>query len=277
MSDIVITLIGIITLSCGEPASPGADPCQGTIPAVHVLIPDGRTPSKVCKGGSDPDTDPTVESHEAFIRVRGPRATSTPGPWPGAIECSDHDGGQLQPCILYPLTAHDLTIDGVSTGQGVAFVNVDDYKELRWRNLFPQGQLPKLSGKGQLVAFDVAEGEIKYDTAENMGDAIAATITVKNAPGNATIIRSGKGNNARTLSIPRTSRVDILNVPRFLAISDFAKTHVHDDCDHFLLHYALAENPPASNCPNPAVNNGTCPVDRDSAAATIACSNSTYP
>jgi hypothetical protein len=52
--------------------------------------------------------------------------------------------------------------------------------------------------------------------------------------------------------------------------------HNHDDdCDHFFLHYLLADNQPVAPCPFP--QDGHCPPHGPSAGATIACSNSNYP
>lgn len=274
MSDVVITLIGIITLYCGTPTHANPTPCQGTIPTLRAIIPDGRDPVEVCKDQAN-KLDPNVESHEAFIRVRGAKANATPA-WPGAIECSDHQKGK--PCVLYPLPGGELVIDGVSNGDGVRFENADDYPELSWKELFGGGTPPALSGKNELAYLRIASGEVAYGTIENMHAAVGATITVKNVPGTTTVMRAGKRRDALKLEIPRSATVDILNLPRFVALSDFAKVHVHNDCDHFFLHYVLTEDlPPPALCPNPAVQHGYCPNRKYSASATIACSNSTYP
>jgi hypothetical protein len=247
---------------------------MGLVPKVEVLIPDGRFGAKDCKTGNG--DDPTIEPHEAFIRVRGARATATPA-WPGAIQCSDLNHGT--PCVLYPLRKRTLTIDGLSTGDGAKFTNLDDFGDIRWGKLFKDAALPlpTISGQKRLASMTIANGEVKYDTAENMGNAIAATVTVKNVQG-PVVMRATSTSNVLKLTVPITATIDILNVPRFLAISDFAKTHVHDDCDHFFLHYHLSEDEPARDCPYP--NDGSCPRVPNTppnAGATIACSNSNYP
>lgn len=276
MSDLVVTLVGIITLSCGAPAAPGQDTCTGTVPKVEVLIPDGRFHAKDCK--KDNTTDPSIEPHEAFIRIRGARATATPA-WPGAIQCSDlHKGA---PCVLYPLQKRTLSIDHVSTGNGTTFTNLDSFDEIRWSKLYgDEGlPLPTISGQKRIASMTIANGEITYDTAENMGNAIVARVTVKNVRG-PWVMHANSTSNVLKLTVPATATVDILSVPRFLAVSDFATTHIHDDCDHFFLHYHLSEDEPEKDCPYP--KDGKCPKASTTSStldlgATIACSNSNFP
>lgn len=272
MSDLVINLIGIITLSCGAVTTATPDPCAAHLfpKNIEMIIPDGRFHSKVCKTGNA--VDPTVEPHEAFIRIRGARANA-PQVWPGAIQCD----AKPAPCVLYPVVKRTLTINGVTSGGGTTITNLDDFENLRWSSLFPAGALPKLGSGPRLARMTIANGEITYDEVPGFTDAVGATITVPNPAGPTVIRAQNASGNALELRVPDTATIDILNLPRYTALSEFADLHVHDDCDHFFLHYELAEKPPAKNCPFP--DNEHCPPTepRPAAGGTIACSNSTYP
>src|SRR3954452_4909560 len=92
---LIIHLIGTITLSCGTPATTAVDTCIGDHIKVEMLIPEGRLNEKICK--EDNPSDPTIEPHEAFIRIRGKHAVELT-PWPGALACDD-----TPPCVLYPI------------------------------------------------------------------------------------------------------------------------------------------------------------------------------
>jgi hypothetical protein len=266
MGDIVITLIGIITLSCGHPTASVPDPCSVMPREMQMYIPDGRFHSEVCM-----KKDTWIPSHEAFIRVRGARATSKPA-WPGAIQCDDDP----KPCVLYPVVKQQLSIDGLSSGPGATVTNLRDYEEdIDWSTLFKaQNQtLPRLGGQNRLARMTIDNGTITYAPVHGGNGAIGATLRFPNADANPTTVLATRAGSSFELSIPDSAMIDIINLPRSTALN-YAKAHNHYDCDHFKLHFQLAEHPPASDCPKPA--NAVCD-HKENLGATLFCSNTSYP
>src|SRR5688572_25664252 len=257
--DLVINLIGIITLSCGDQVFGRPDPCVADFPKpIAVVIPDGRFNPTVCKEGNT--VDPMIRPHEAFIRVRGAAASAAPQ-WPRAIACSDMSAGP--PCVLYPLRRHELTISHVTSGAGVSELkNLNLFPEIRWRE-----QMPDLSlGSQMRIGFMIVRnGEITYDLVPHSRGMVGATIRVKNVTGNITI-RASNASGARELVVPASASIDIINLPRSIALSDFSNLgHAHSDmdCDHFFLHYLLATDRPERDCHAP--QNEECLMTRNPA------------
>src|SRR5688572_19049402 len=213
--DLVINLIGIITLSCGDQVFGRPDPCVADFPKpIAVVIPDGRFNPTVCKEGNT--VDPMIRPHEAFIRVRGAAASASPQ-WPRAIACSDMSAGP--PCVLYPLRRHELTISHVTSGAGVSELkHLHLFPEIRWRE-----QMPDLSlGSQMRIGFMIVRnGEITYDLVPHSRGMVGATIRVKNVTGNITI-RASNASGARELVFPRSASIATTNPPPPTPLSDFS-------------------------------------------------------
>jgi hypothetical protein len=268
--DLVITLIGIITLSCGEPTRANPDPCTAAgAKKIEMFIPNGRFNEEVCKAEHDPN-DRTIESHEAFIRVRGARATASPS-WPSPIECDEGT-----PCVLYPIQKRQLFVEGLSSGNGVTKINFLSLSP-RWSKLMPGLQLKARRTIGRMT---IDAGEITFRRI--MQGAVSAELRVPNVRGER-VIHANSTSNVLTLRIPESAQIDIINLPRSLATADLSKPHTHNgnDCDHFFLHYLLTEDPPEKKCGHPDPNANNCmPLTQSRpphAGVSVACSNSTYP
>ncbi|HEX8619797.1 MAG TPA: hypothetical protein VF911_19605 [Thermoanaerobaculia bacterium] len=267
--DLIITLIGIITLSCGEPTTANPRPCEMGFPKkIEVLIPDGRYNEKVCKAGND--ADPDIEPHEAFIRVRGALATASPS-WPTPIDCDDGT-----PCVLYPIQKRSISIDGLSSGPGVTKIE-NLVLSPRWSQLMPGLKLKSRNAIGRMT---IDAGVITFRRI--MQGAVSAEIRVPNVTGER-VIRATSTTNVLTLRVPESAQIDIINLPRSIALSDLTSAHNHnaDDCDHFFLHYLLTDNPPAKNCGHPDPHANDCRPSKKPrdphAGLRVACSNTTYP
>lgn len=270
--DLVINLIGIITISCGGPLVTGQpDPCTSNFPKkIEVFIADGRfhpNPT-VCKTGNT--VDPLITQHQAYIRVRGAAAT-TSRPWPHAMQCDDDTLGK--PCVLYPVVKRIITIEGVTDGPGVSKIDFNTYEKIRWNRIMPN---LVLASTKVLARMTIRNGSITYQLVDGTESMIGARITVPNQSGNR-VIRARFQQDVLTLTVPPSGTIDILNLPPDLAKAKVMGDHAdEDDCDHFFLHYMMTTTPPTKDCKlpeNACKTHGPAPV----AGATLACSNSNYP
>jgi len=249
MADLVVTLIGAITIFCG--AQSASDPCKNGFPKpIEVFVPDGRTGSHVCLRNF-PEKE--IPRHLAFIRVRA-KMPAVSG-WKGQKKCKDEIDGI---CYVYPLNADIVDITNVTTGSGVtSFNDPSVYTDVRWGALSNLTLAPNPPHRN--VRLTIRNGTINFKNAGNgMKEAV---ITVTGVSGDTVVTATRVSNGAkRSLMVPEGGLIDIINAPKDVALDHPGNPNFPhgDDKHHFFLHYVMATPPPEENCCGPRATEECC-------------------
>ena len=270
--EVLIRFIGIVLFAClGDDPN---DACTGPV-MVNAYLPDGREARKrkICLE--------EIPAHNAYIRVQQ-KHTASSG-WT-AVDCEPKN----PECKLYPLDGDHVTVSGLGTSGGGVSQVTPGRRDLRLRNLYPNLKLlPHADAVTESVAWmELNAGSLSLEKKKHgmrVGE-LSQTVTEADIT-----ITATNASGPRTIVIEKGRKVvfDIVNVPEQTAIDHPIEENgpmPPEPHSHFFLHYALASNPPMTNCrypsdPEPAAVTHAAPRNPSISviAAYVACSNSTYP
>ncbi|HYK03179.1 MAG TPA: hypothetical protein VE974_15575 [Thermoanaerobaculia bacterium] len=268
--EVILRIIGIITLI----SDPEIDPTK-----FEVYAFDGRNKVSICGA--------FVPAHSAFIKVREEKVVINNWPW---IPCADG-----KHCKLFALDGDALTITGISTS-GAFKVDPSFGNLPRLKDEYGVKDLKDKAGRkvASAATLEIMQGTVAGDELLNE---MMYTIVTSTLEQQDVVIQSDK---SRSITLPKGTKaeIDLLNLPVVEAIGvPGTPTHAADE-EHFFLHYKVAKNEPVKDCETPVDKlflASLSALDRASAssidhkptlsmatvlgydAASVACSNSTWP
>jgi hypothetical protein len=256
--DLIINFIGIILLYHTVNGS-------GVTTSITAYVPDGRSDPVACAS--------FIPEHFAFIRVTTPIDESKID-WP-YVACD-----QGADCKLFPLDKDEITIADVVGGADGVDLTVKPTVGLmpKYKDYSSEAITPAEALKKSVASMTFSKGVFTGHAAGN-----GMLYTRLSIPTTGSVITiKGKG---RSFVVSRGTSIDVINLPRELALG-VPGSHVGGgDRTHYFLYHLVADKMPASPCVSPAdpkkitemANKGHEPGAAAEVSLSIACSNTNYP